>query len=401
VSQRFSDGGSTPPASTILTIDSKVVILQKSWAFQIRSSLWYACVVLNLWRRHMKSCPHRLRTHKKCGCPIWVQGTLHGKWLKKSLDLRNWESAQKLVRDWESGHSKSAEHSSIGHACDAFIRDCEARNLSSASLGKYRLLTNELKEVFEGRSVASLAVDEVRKYRETWKIAPISAGKKLERLRTFFRFCADSEWMQGNPAKGIKAPIGHHRPTLPVTNEEFEKILWACDLFPANGIYGEGNRVRVRAFVLMLRYSGLRIRDVVLLSEDKLKNNKLLLYSAKTKVPVYVPLPDFVVKEVHRAGALRSGKYFFWSGNGEVKSCVNDWQRTLSRLAKLAGVKFHAHQLRDSFAVDLLSNGVSLEDVATLLGNTIKIAEKHYAPWVKSRQLSLEKSIKKAWKLSA
>ena len=118
----------------------------------MRSSLWYTCAMLNLWRRHMKSCPHRLRTHKKCGCPICVQGTLHGKWLKKSLDLRNWESAQKLVRDWESGHSKGAEHSSVPKACDAFIRDCEARNLSGASLGKYRLLTNELKEEFGERA---------------------------------------------------------------------------------------------------------------------------------------------------------------------------------------------------------------------------------------------------------
>jgi integrase/recombinase XerD len=58
------------------------------------------------------------------------------------------------------------------------------------------------------------------------------------------------------------------------------------------------------------------------------------------------------------------------------------------------------HQLRDSFAVDLLSNGVSIEDVATLLGNTVKIAQKHYAPWVKSRQIALEKSIEKAWKLN-
>jgi len=205
--------------------------------------------------------------------------------------------------------------------------------------------------------------------------------------------------MHTNPAKAIKPPIAHERPTLPVANEDFEKILWACDLCPAKGIYGEDNRVRVRAFVLMRRYSGLRIRDAALLSDDKLKGNKPLLYSAKTKDPVYVPLPDFVVKEVHKAGALRSGKYFFWSGHGEVKSCVNDWQRTLARLSKLAGVRFHAHQLRDSFAVDLLSNGVSLEDVATLLGNTIKIAEKHYAPWVKSRQISLEKAIEKAWGL--
>jgi site-specific recombinase XerD len=329
-----------------------------------------------------------------------VQGTLHGKWLKKSLDLRNWESAQKLVRDWESGHSKGADHSSVTKACDAFIRDCEARNLSSPSLGKYRLLTKELKDEFKDRSVASLTVDEIRRYRETWELAPVSARKKLERLRTFFRFCIENQWMHANPAKGIKPPIAHHRPTLPVTNEDFEKILWACDLYPTQGIYREGNRTRVKAFILMLRYSGLRIRDVALLSEDKLKNNKLLLYSSKTKVPVYVPLPDFVVKEVHRAGALHSGIHFFWSGHGEIKSCVNDWQRTLARLSKLAGVKFHAHQLRDSFAVDLLSNGVSLEDVATLLGNTIKIAERHYAPWVKSRQISLEKSIEKAWRLS-
>lgn len=354
--------------------------------------------MLTLWRRHLKSCPHRVRTYKKCGCPIWVQGTLRGKWLKQSLDLRNWESAQMLVRDWESGHT--AAHSSVANACDAFLRDCEARNLSAASLGKYRLLTGELKKEFEGRAVAALSVDHVRKYREGWKLAPISSRKKLERLRTFFRFCIESGWMHANPAKALKPPIAHARPTMPVTNEDFEKILWACDLYPIQGIYGEGNRTRVRAFVLLLRYSGLRIRDVALLSDDKLKGNKLLLYSAKTKVPVYIPLPEFVVKELLAAGALRAGKYFFWSGEGEIKSCVNDWQRTLLKLSKLAGVRFHAHQLRDSFAVDLLSNGVSLEDVATLLGNTLKIAEKHYAPWVASRQISLEKSIERAWKLT-
>ena len=88
------------------------------------------------------------------------------------------------------------------------------------------------------------------------------------------------------------------------------------------------------------------------------------------------------------------------SAHGEIKSCVNDWQRTLARLSKLAGVRFHAHQLRDSFAVDLLEIGVSFEDVATLLGNTIKIAEKHYAPRVKSPQVKLEESIEKAWRLS-
>jgi len=49
------------------------------------------------------------------------------------------------------------------------------------------------------------------------------------------------------------------------------------------------------------------------------------------------------------------------------------------------GVKFakgHAHRFRDTFAVELLLAGVPLERVSILLGHTsVKITEKHYAPW--------------------
>ena len=58
------------------------------------------------------------------------------------------------------------------------------------------------------------------------------------------------------------------------------------------------------------------------------------------------------------------------------------------------------HQLRDSFAVGLLQNGVSLETVSVLLGNSIKVCERHYNPWVKSRQHNLAREIERAWKLT-
>jgi len=69
----------------------------------------------------------------------------------------------------------------------------------------------------------------------------------------------------------------------------------------------------------------------------------------------------------------------------------------LAKLFKLAGVKGHAHMFRDTVAFDLLSRGVSLENVAALLGNTVRIAEKHYSPWVKSRQVELERAVKLTW----
>jgi integrase/recombinase XerD len=351
--------------------------------------------MLNLYRRHLASCPHRLRTYKKCGCPIWVQGTLRNEWMKKSLDLRNWEAAQRQVRDWESGYSTSV---GIDAACEAFLKDCTARGLSGASIGKYRLLTGELTERFGKRSVSTLSLPELREYRETWVLAPVSARKKLERLRTFFRFCIESGWTRENPARLIKAPQSRPMPTLPFTDSEIEKILWATEVYPNKGIYGFESGRRVRAFIDLLRFSGLRIRDAATLAKEKLNDGKLLLYTQKTGQPVWLPLPKNLVEEMecldHR------GKYFFWSGEGLEKSTVADWQRSLATVFKLAGVKGHAHRFRDTFSVNLLNAGVSLESVSILLGHSsLRITEKHYAPWCASRQSRLELEIEKAWKL--
>jgi integrase len=65
------------------------------------------------------------------------------------------------------------------------------------------------------------------------------------------------------------------------------------------------------------------------------------------------------------------------------------------------GVKFaegHAHRFRDTFAVELLLAGVPLERVSILLGHTsVKITEKHYAPWVRERQEQAEADVKRTW----
>jgi integrase/recombinase XerD len=54
--------------------------------------------------------------------------------------------------------------------------------------------------------------------------------------------------------------------------------------------------------------------------------------------------------------------------------------------------------LRDTFAVEMLLAGVPLEQVSILLGHkSVKITEKHYAPWVKARQEQLAANVRKAW----
>jgi integrase/recombinase XerD len=109
--------------------------------------------------------------------------------------------------------------------------------------------------------------------------------------------------------------------------------------------------------------------------------------TAKTRTAVYCPLPPFLVKALN---AIPESAYFFWTGLSKPKSAVGDWQRSLKRLLILAGVPDgHAHRFRDTFSVELLLAGVPIERVSILLGHqSVRIIEKHYAPWVRARRSS-------------
>jgi hypothetical protein len=58
--------------------------------------------VLNLYRRHQQPCRFTTRRNRNCNCPIWVQGSLRGEYIRRALDLRSWSAATDLARNWEA-----------------------------------------------------------------------------------------------------------------------------------------------------------------------------------------------------------------------------------------------------------------------------------------------------------
>jgi len=124
------------------------------------------------------------------------------------------------------------------------------------------------------------------------------------------------------------------------------------------------NRRRMRALVLLLRYSGLRIGDAVTLSSERIDTDKLFLYTSKAGTPVYCPLPSFVITALDAATDPKQ-RFYFWSGNGKVNTITGDWQGKLKTLFERAKVPSgHAHRFRDTFATELLLAGVPLERVS-------------------------------------
>jgi len=75
-------------------------------------------------------------------------------------------------------------------------------------------------------------------------------------------------------------------------------ILKACDTYPTQNSFGYDNRSRIRAFILLLLYTGLRIRDVACLPRSKVQKGLVTLYTQKTGTPVSIPLPEVALKSL-------------------------------------------------------------------------------------------------------
>ena len=351
--------------------------------------------MLTTYRRHEGNCKFTRRDDKRCRCPIWIDWAIDGKRKRRSLRTRDWQVAAQRAREIEvNATSEVGFAPSVEDACKKYLVDVERRGLKEATHQKYGVLLRQLQEFSNTHGlvfISDFTLDHTRSFVESWKNKGQSAKKKLELLRTFFSFCLDNGWLKQNFAKKIKPAKIDPVPVLPFSDAEMTSILAAIKKYP-----DEANAVRLRALVLLLRYSGLRIMDAATLDADTIKNGKLMLRTAKTGAVVNIPLPPIVLTALKK---VPDKKHPFWTGKSKPKSAAFVWQRTLGKLFKLAGIQNgHAHRFRHTFAVNLLLRGVSIENVARLLGHAnIKITQKHYDPWIKDRQDALDKAVRTTW----
>jgi integrase/recombinase XerD len=352
--------------------------------------------MLTVYRRHTeahpatgrKACPHTDdRFWKRCKCACWVQGNLpDGTLIRESLKTRSWEVADAKVRQMMSPE-RTTEHKDISEAIRVFKEDAKKR-LAPSTFRKHRYLLNDLQDYADYggfKNLKQLTHERVREFRHTWKDNNRSAQKKLERLKSFFRVCLDSGWIERDPTRGIKIGPPEANPTLPFTDEQMQAILEHCQ------------DEWTRTFVLTLRYTGLRISDAAFLTTDRFDGKRISLYQAKTKEWVFVPIPP-ILQDALLKTPIRSRYYFLRAQSTKLETVTDLWRRALSKVFTKAGMpNAHPHRFRDTFAIALLTDKqhpVSLESVSLLLGHSsIKITERHYRPFVKAMQAKLEDEV--------
>ncbi len=393
-------------------------------------------MALKLYRRHRIECegghPEDSRTGefeegrrgwKRCACLIHVAGTLGGKFSRKQTGKALWDEAKPIAAEWEKAGSWTGQVAApeplpetpksrripVGRAVKAFLDEYK-ETAAFATHKKYRLLLTKMIEFSEKRGYAMIdewEPTDVREFRTSWAINPQTGARRMSMLKPFFEYCLSNEWITRNPARLVKNPRGRDagekraEQKLPFTDDEIKRMYEACPK------YGTSDRFKwtgedLADFISLSIYTGLRISDVALFHIDRMhESGEIRVRTTKAGTHVYTWVPQWLQDRIRERASVH-GPFIFGAHTTKDLDVITDvWRRKLNKVWDLSGpwkVKPTPHRFRHTFARILLQKpGVTVRDVAELLGNTEDMIRKYYGAWVPERQERLTRILREAF----
>jgi integrase len=445
---------------------------------------------LKLFRRHETACTRKypreeriyetdsakLTGRAQCNCPISAEGKLvTGKYLRpKSTGSRTWSEARVVAEQWDQPEAARPQPSTseyrlvtVPEAVDDFLKVTRANGVSGRRIGQYKhLLTLRLTPFAAAKGVAYLQETDNAQFwsdfRLSWKNenptrnrkigdgqtvehAPVKQStdsRMISDLRSFLAHGVSREWLSENWASRKHKMLTRKtiEPKEPFSEQDLLYIFRACQYVTLGHnstetpYFGE-NGAESLVFMAVMRYTGLRISDVVELTIDQLVpfvegpyTHAIFCAPRKTTHTkavnfVHIPIPNGnvpghpdLVSAIQRI-KLKHGKYLFLNPkvlptycgcrSNKCATCIewyrvvdlttNNWRDRLDNVFNIAAklleqdgkslsVKAQPHRFRHTFAATLLQAGVPLRAVASWLGDTEDVVRRHYAKFCVTEQ---------------
>ncbi|QHN02948.1 tyrosine-type recombinase/integrase [Granulicella sp. WH15] len=377
--------------------------------------------LVTIFVRHSANCPHKSdHFYRRCNCRKSLRYFYDGKQKVQSAKTRSWIHAEEAKRELEDHFRSPAavqppavpveteSQPTIGLTVQRFLGNKKTQGLTVNVLQKYERELGRFAAFMTKRShlfLRDIESEDIAVFREGWQDlypSPTTRSKVQDRLKTFLWYCYETRLIDRMPQL---LPIRVRRPqAIPLSEKQFQELLQVIPYqFSEDGDHAQ----RVRAFILLIRHSGLFIHDLVKLQRDGIQRDmkknlyRVTVVRQNTGTSISIPIPPAVAIEV--IAAMESNhdpKYVFGNTEaGRSQTSVTDWKQDIKQVFKAAGhPKGRLRQLRDTFAVSLLERGVPLEEVSLLLGHKfVSTTERIYGRWVKARQDRLDALVSKTW----
>lgn len=260
-----------------------------------------------------------------------------------------------------------------------FIKSKKTKGLSESTIRAYTTTINTFNK-WTIKSFLELTSEDLKEffifYEEQNNCCKTTLNNVRRNLSSFFRFLTDEEKILINPMLRIPPIKEPKKIKKAFTYSEIEKMRWDLSkhvyLKYTNKLSIQG--IRNQAIFELFLSSGIRVGELVTLKIDNVdfdeckaivtgKGNKerIVYFSEKAKnyILQYLELRD------------DENEYVFTSRNkGKGKLRIESVGEMIRLLGERVNVHAHPHKFRRTFATNLLSKGVPLEQVKTLLGHS-------------------------------
>lgn len=280
--------------------------------------------------------------------------------------------------------------------------------LAESTMVHHRRMGQELLAFLEPRKITHLKKitnDLMDEWRATWKVAESTQLVRAQRLSGFLNYCVNSGKLIRSPllkaSLQIKVTKEDTKPLdIDGTEKRYRKLIAAIEAGAGEKKAGaNGGRRRPmllrrsrahRVAITELMYeSGMRIGDATKfdIAELEVGENcaRYTYMPTKTKRKKKEPVTTFIpLKTVERLKELplpaRGTQLFFEQAMGTLAA----HEKVMNQCYQACGLgAIHAHQLRNSFAVRKLKEGMSLLYVSRCLGHSsTQTTQEYYMPWV-------------------
>lgn len=315
----------------------------------------------------------------------------NGKAIIKSFYGKNKTDAENQVKEWEENHRAGVdkdEHFSVFmnyYIENVFLKDNHAEGTKIRYKRVYNKYIKE-SEILNQYKMNEIGGQVIQKYFNSLAVTYSTKVAIRNILTLFFRY-AELQGYCRNPMDVIKISRDKVKTKgiVVFTNEEVKKIINSKK---------SGNNSYNRLLFLFALGTGLRQGEILGLTYGDIENGKVKVVKqvvnsdegrkiadTKTENSIrYVPVPKTLLGELEEMKkSHKATDYIFASRYGNLMD-VNNLIRSYKRFLKSIGVPYKDfHTLRRTYATMLCENGVDINTVASLLGNTVAVVAKYYA----------------------
>ncbi len=197
-------------------------------------------------------------------------------------------------------------------------------------------------------------------------------SKKLSAVRSFAKFLREQKKLPLKVLADSSIKVAQTLPK-PVAKKYIDQALQHGD-------------TQVLMMILLTYALGLRISELSSLEADDVGEEWAVVTGkgAKTRT---IPVHPFLRGEIAAYKQKYAPKRFFFEQDG-AKLSQNSIRYRIEKSFAAIGIKVTPHQLRHSFATDLLEQGARIKDVSELLGHESLASTQIYTKLSKAKKLS-------------